>query len=567
MEGTAVRTLTVNDLEKIRQDAHFDIVTTSSFTGRYYYIIDDIQLQRPYIAIDKSGTVERSDTFATEDEMVAWFNGVEPPAKASVAAAGVGAAFSQLDDELFKEMRWTPAEPRPTVVDHPIESSMLAAAAYDPAGRLLIITFKNGNNRYKYLDVPPELFEEFKAHFDGEGDHSAGKFFLARIKPDFTCEKIEAPAEPHWTDRLASEAEQTVDRQPEQQTPAFSSAAAQEITDKLVPAFGQVLKQYDPSAVAFGFPPAVAALIKKVETDPERTEMVLKNFREAFALAAQWEAKAFAIVIQDESETDLIRQATHLYEIVRDERILFEKERVRIKKPALRECQLIDGVSHVYETLLSPIESHLKAQSKFIENKEKERRTAIKADRLAKLKLFEADGEGFDLANMTDEAFELVYQGSISAFNTRKAAEAQAERDRVKSQQEAEAENLRLRAENERIAQEKAQADALAADERRKADEARQKQEAAEAELKRQEDARKAEEARLAAVEEAKRLAPDKEKIQMYFEAIHDITVKRPDVASDAAKLLLEEFFVDVAELVNGYAARAAKLGTEGVQS
>ncbi len=61
---------------------------------------------------------------------------------------------------------------------NPVESSNLAAIGYDAESKTLQADFKNGK-RFQYQNVPPELFAEFQAA------ESVGKFFAARIKPEF----------------------------------------------------------------------------------------------------------------------------------------------------------------------------------------------------------------------------------------------------------------------------------------------------------------------------------------------------------------------------------------------
>jgi hypothetical protein len=69
------------------------------------------------------------------------------------------------------------------------ESSSIAAAAYDPDERTLRITFKPGEakhlgGRYDYLEVPPEVVEEF---LDAE---SHGRFVNWRIKPNYGVREV-----------------------------------------------------------------------------------------------------------------------------------------------------------------------------------------------------------------------------------------------------------------------------------------------------------------------------------------------------------------------------------------
>jgi hypothetical protein len=57
----------------------------------------------------------------------------------------------------------------------PVDSSNLKAIGYDEDTQEVFVEFLN-NSTYKYLDVPQEIFEEFKAA------DSAGRFLHRRIK-------------------------------------------------------------------------------------------------------------------------------------------------------------------------------------------------------------------------------------------------------------------------------------------------------------------------------------------------------------------------------------------------
>lgn len=62
----------------------------------------------------------------------------------------------------------------------PITSSNLESAAYDREWKELTVRFKNGT-AYKYFDVTPTLWRDFKKLFDGRAG-SAGSFFAKQIR-------------------------------------------------------------------------------------------------------------------------------------------------------------------------------------------------------------------------------------------------------------------------------------------------------------------------------------------------------------------------------------------------
>lgn len=69
----------------------------------------------------------------------------------------------------------------------PVDSSAIAAAAYDAASRTLFLQFRSGG-LYAYLEVPPATARAFEAA------PSKGRFFQAEIDPVFAYLELPSPA-------------------------------------------------------------------------------------------------------------------------------------------------------------------------------------------------------------------------------------------------------------------------------------------------------------------------------------------------------------------------------------
>jgi len=65
----------------------------------------------------------------------------------------------------------------------PLESKLLAAAAYDPSRRRLYLRFHSGEV-YRYFTFPAEQYQEF---LDAE---SQGRYFLSHIRNCFPYERL-----------------------------------------------------------------------------------------------------------------------------------------------------------------------------------------------------------------------------------------------------------------------------------------------------------------------------------------------------------------------------------------
>jgi hypothetical protein len=66
----------------------------------------------------------------------------------------------------------------------PLETKMLASAAYDAEKHTLYLRFRKTGDVYLYFDFPQENYRAFVAA------ESRGQYFLNDIRHDFTCERL-----------------------------------------------------------------------------------------------------------------------------------------------------------------------------------------------------------------------------------------------------------------------------------------------------------------------------------------------------------------------------------------
>ncbi len=245
----------------------------------------------------------------------------------------------------------------------------------------------------------------------------------------------------------------------------------------------------------------------------------------------------------------------------------------------LKGGRFVDGWKNAQLFASQQIEETLKKIETHYEILEAERKEKLKTERTALIQQYVQDVNTFMLAEMSEDAFQLLLAGSKHQYEMRIAAEKKAEEDRI-AREKAEAEererirleNIRLKAEADkkqaeleaerkavRLAQEKRDAElALERAEAEKkrnqlelqARKEREERERIEAQLKAKQDAeRKAEAARIANEKaEAKRLklAPDKTKLLNFAQAINDLlrpevkSIEAADIASKANIKLFE---------------------------
>lgn len=252
-----------------------------------------------------------------------------------------------------------------------------------------------------------------------------------------------------------------------------------------------------------------------------------------------------------------------------------EKKRKELGSDYYQTYKAINDIATYIKDPIKPVEDYLESQEKFAELKAAERDAKIKAERIEKLMQFTDDISTYNFEAMDDDKFETLIATLKAQKDAEIAANKQAEADRLaaieaekKRQAEVEAENAKLRAEAEAREKEaaaeraklQAEADAKLAIERAAADEERRKREAIEAEqrAKAEEEARKKADA-----EEAERqalLAPDKEKIVSFANALNALRSQAPTVKTNEAQELLSQVDTVLAGLSEKILAKAKSL-------
>jgi hypothetical protein len=209
---------------------------------------------------------------------------------------------------------------------------------------------------------------------------------------------------------------------------------------------------------------------------------------------------AIAAEAKESITADVCKRAKRLRINIGNVRIAVEKARVAEKAEYLQAGKAIDGIANIHKFTVSNKEEQLKAIEDHFENLEREQRAKVAAQREEELALHGmTETSHLNLGDMDAAIYVTFLAGAKLAHETRLAAEAKMEAERI-AKEKADAE------ERERVAKENAALKAAA-----EAD--RKKQEAEAAERKRIEDERiakeKAEQAKRNRIEDA-RIAKEK---------------------------------------------------------
>ena len=103
-------------------------------------------------------------------------------------------------------------------------------------------------------------------------------------------------------------------------------------------------------------------IVKESGLNVTKAQVILDKFKDYFEIASEWEIKAKAIVVTNESQTAEMEMAKVGRKFLAKKRIDVEKTRKELKEQSLREGKAIDGISNILKALIVPIEEHLKKQ-------------------------------------------------------------------------------------------------------------------------------------------------------------------------------------------------------------
>ena len=355
-------------------------------------------------------------------------------------------------------------------------------------------------------------------------------------------------------------------------------------------------------------------LVRVVEgagLDMESARSLRTAFDGMFDEAERWTATAKAIVVTDVSQTREMKLARETRLALREIRIKAESTRKGLKEDSLRRGKAIDGIANVLKFLIEPAEMHLLEQEKFVERKEAERVAALLQERQKALAPYCEwnDIAGMDFAAMTDEQWQIFFNGAKSRHDQKAEAAQKVKQEWVEREQaeatereRIRAENKRLRAEAEAMRYEREAAEAMRIEQERIASEqlevekaraaaelqqleavARAEREAAEQALAEAQEIARRERERLQAIEvERQRIAreeaaaqaakataeeaarkraeaaPDKEKLEALIEAERDLPF--PDLATEPARSLAVDYLRRHFELIQWLEVEIEKL-------
>lgn len=275
---------------------------------------------------------------------------------------------------------------------------------------------------------------------------------------------------------------------------------------------------------------SLAIVAEKLDAPVQKT--LLESYQEAYDLANTIVAEYKGIAVTDVTQTSEMARAREGRLKLRQLGADVEKRRKALKERSLREGQAIDGMANVIKNVIEPVKEYLELQEKFADIQKEKLLDEQLIERQNALRPYGVDPTP-ELRTMDALEFNVLLAGAKVRYEAKVAEDKKAENER----------QARLEAdlkERERLAKERVQLEEKLAAERKA-------REAAEAKV---EAARKVEEAKAEAERKAA-LAPDRDKLLAYVDALNGVPL--PTVDSPEALELrqrIEKSLRDISEKI-----------------
>lgn len=303
----------------------------------------------------------------------------------------------------------------------------------------------------------------------------------------------------------------------------------------------------------------LALAVSETAVDTEIQNMLVERFTPFLEQANEWRERANALVVTDITQTREMKMAREARLALREIRISADKLRKELKEDSLRYGRAVQGVYNVIEAAITPIEKHLETQEKFREIYELKQREALRQEREELTReVREFMIANINLGEITEEDFQRLWNGAKLQKQAAEEAARKAEEERIAREKAAAEERERLRVENERL---KAEAEAREKERRAELDRMEMEHRAAniKAAQERLEAERKMAEER-AAREKAEAELRAKQEAEARAEAERQAALEADLAKGDKAKI--QDLLADLRTLKTKYDFRSKKYKT-----
>jgi hypothetical protein len=197
----------------------------------------------------------------------------------------------------------------------------------------------------------------------------------------------------------------------------------------------------------------ITKLLENSLIEKSKSDYIVEKFSEFTSIAIEWNDKANAIVVTDESQVDLMKKAREGRLLLKAKRIEIEKTRKSLKEQSLNEGRLIDGIAKTLTALVEPAEKHLDLQERFAEIQDQKRKAELKAKRYELMLPYTEviDPETLNLGLITEEAFLGILKYAKDTLEAKLEAERLAKIEQEEKAKADAEEKEKLRLENQKL--------------------------------------------------------------------------------------------------------------------
>lgn len=160
------------------------------------------------------------------------------------------------------------------------------------------------------------------------------------------------------------------------------------------------------------------------------------------------------IVVTDESQVELMKEAKQKRLTLKRIRNGVETKRKELKEDSLKQGRVIDSVARYVKDNIEPVEKYLELQEKFVEIKKAEEAAKLKAERIEKLSSLTDDLSIYNFDTMTEESFNTLVEKLEDDERKRQAEIAEQKRLAEEAEKAKRIEDARIREENEKLKEE-----------------------------------------------------------------------------------------------------------------
>lgn len=181
-------------------------------------------------------------------------------------------------------------------------------------------------------------------------------------------------------------------------------------------------------------------LVKESGLEDNKATFLLGKFANHFKEAAEWAKKANDIVVTNDNQTVLMKQARVGRLFLREKRLEIENIRKILKADALKEGQAIDRIANFLKDTIIPTEEHLLRQERFVEMKKEaeEERLRLEVEKRMeeeRLKKEKEDVEEKERLRKENERLKSQNDKVESELRAKKQEEMKTEADRLKTEE------------------------------------------------------------------------------------------------------------------------------------